>query len=262
MVRSRRSALRLLAVAGAAAIGLAAGTVVRAERPRVLVFAAASLKNALDEITSEYQRETGSEVVVSLAASSTLARQIESGAPADIFISADLDWMDYLASRNLIDRASRRNLLGNTLVLVAPKGGAPVTIAPRFPLAALLGGGRLAMADTAAVPAGKYGRAALEALGVWPSVANQVAQAENVRAALALVARQEAPLGIVYRTDAMAEPLVTTVGVFPDSTHPPIVYPVALTAAATAPGAARFLAYLESPRALAVFEKHGFTVAR
>jgi molybdate transport system substrate-binding protein len=226
------------------------------------VFAAASLKNALDEITSQYQRETGKQVTVSLAASSTLARQIENGAPADIFISADLDWMDYLASRHLINPSSRRNLLGNTLVLVAPKGAGPVNITARFPLAKLLAGGRLAMADTAAVPAGKYGKAALETLGVWPSVAGHIAQAENVRAALALVARQEAPMGIVYKTDAMAEPLVTVVGVFPASTHPPIVYPVALTSGATAPDAAAFLAYLESPKTLPLFEKQGFAALK
>ncbi len=232
-----------------------------ARHREVLVFAAASLENALDGITSQYERETGRRVAVSLAGSSTLARQIENGAPADIFVSADLDWMDYLASRRLVRPSSRRNLLGNQLVLIAPKGARPVTIAPRFPLARMLGGGRLAMADTSAVPAGKYGRAALESLGVWPSVAGSLAQAENVRAALALVARREAPVGIVYRTDAAAEPLVTVVGVFPASSHPPIVYPAALTSSAS-PDAAAFLAYLESAKAGALFERQGFTVLK
>jgi molybdate transport system substrate-binding protein len=179
-----------------------------------------------------------------------------------MFISADLDWMDCLADRNLIRPATHRNLLGNRLVLVAPKGAGPVNIAPKFPLAELLNGGRLDLADTAAVPAGKYAKAALEALGVWPSVAGHIAQAENVRSALALVARTESPMGIVYRTDAAAEPLVTVVGVFPESSHPPIVYPIALTSGSSTPDAAAFLAYLESPKARAVFEKQGFGVLK
>lgn len=239
-----------------------AAAAAQARRQHVLVFAAASLKNALEEIAGAFRRDTGIEVVVSLAGSPTLARQIENGAPADIFMSADLGWMDYLASRHLIKAASRRNLLGNTLVLIGPRGAAPVTIAPHFPLARLLNGGRLAMADTTAVPAGRYGRAALEALDVWPSVANQVAQAENVRAALALVARREAPMGIVYRTDAVAEPLVTVVGMFPETTHPPIVYPAALTASSTSTDAAAFLSFLGSPAGRSLFERHGFSVLK
>jgi molybdate transport system substrate-binding protein len=228
----------------------------------VLVFAAASLKNALDDIGAQYQHETGKHVNVSLAASSALAKQIESGAPADIFISADLDWMDYLAQHNLINAGTRKNLLGNKLVLIAPKGSAPVKIEPGFPLAKLLAGGKLAMADTAAVPAGKYGKAALEKLGVWASVSGQVAQAENVRAALALVARKEAPFGIVYQTDATAEPNVEVAGVFPEDSHPPIVYPIALLAGSTNPEAKAFLAYLESVKARPLFEKQGFVVLK
>ena len=168
--------------------------------------------------------------------------------------------MDYLAKRERIKVASRKTLLGNRLVLVVPKDStAIVEIKPGFPLANLLGDGKLAMADTSAVPAGKYGRAALESLGVWSSVERKIAQAENVRAALALVALGEAPYGIVYQTDAAAEPNVKIAGIFPENTHPPIVYPIALTAGSNNPGAAAFLPYLESPKARALFEKQGFT---
>ncbi len=236
---------------------------VAAQSHDVLVFAAASLKDAMDDITGQYQRETGKHVRVSLAASPTLAKQIENGAPADIFISADLDWMDYLAQRNLIKPSTRKNLLGNKLVLIASNDGvAPVKIQAGFPLAKLLAGGKLSMADTASVPCGKYGKASLEKLGVWPSVASQVVQAENVRAALALVARKEAPLGIVYQTDVTAEPNVKVVGVFPADTHPPIIYPIALTVESSNPDAIAFLAYLESPKARPLFEKQGFTVLK
>jgi molybdate transport system substrate-binding protein len=238
------------------------GRPVQAQNRDVLVFAAASMKNALDDVNAQYQRETGKHISMSLAASSTLAKQIEAGAPADIFISADLDWMDYLAKRNLIKANTRKNLLGNELVLIAPAGAAAVKIEPGFPLAKLLAGGKLAMADTSAVPAGKYGKAALEKLGVWSPVAGQIAQAENVRAALALVARKEAPFGIVYRTDAVAERNVKVVGVFPEDSHPPIIYPIALTVTSTNPGAAAFLSYLESPKAKPLFEKQGFVVLK
>jgi molybdate transport system substrate-binding protein len=225
----------------------------------VLIFAAASLQTALDDIATQYQRETGKHVSISFAASSTLAKQIENGAPAGIFISADSDWMDYLAMRNLIQPATRKNLLGNELVLIAPKdSAAQLKIEPSFPLAQALAGGKLAMADTAAVPAGKYGKAALEKLGVWSSVSGQIVQAENARAALALVARKEAPLGIVYRTDAAAEPNVKIIGTFPEETHPPIIYPIALTAASNNPDATAFLAYVESSKAWQLFEKQGF----
>jgi len=250
----------LIGLIVAIACGLLARPAV-AQSSDVLVFAAASLKNALDDITAQYRRDTGKNVRVSLAASSTLAKQIENGAPADIFISADLDWMDYLAKRNLIKPATRKNLLGNKLVLIAPNdAAAQVKIQPGFPLARLLGGGKLAMGDTAAVPVGKYGKAALEKLGVWQSVAGQVAQAESVRAALALVARKEAPFGIVYQTDATAEPKVKVVGVFPADTHPPIIYPIALIAGSTNPDAAAFFSYLLSAKAQPFFVKQGFTV--
>ncbi len=249
----RRAALALLA----ALLPLRA-----AAQPRgVLVFAAASLKDALDDVAAQYQRASGKRVAISYAASSALARQIEAGAPADAFISADLDWMDYLAQRNLIRADTRTNLLGNRLVLVTPaSNAASVTIEPGFPLARLIGDGRLAMADTAAVPAGRYGKAALEALGVWPSVASRLAQAENVRAALLLVSRGEAPLGIVYQTDAAADRAVRIAGVFPESTHPPIIYPVALTAASANPDAPAWLAHLRAADARSAFERQGFTV--
>lgn len=227
---------------------------------RITVFAAASLKNALDAVAGKWQAETGNHATISYGASSTLAKQIENGAPADLFISADLDWMDYLQQKNLIDPASRRNLLGNQLVLIAPRDGkAETSIAPGFPLAAMLGDGRLAMADPAAVPAGKYGKAALQRLGVWDTVSGRVAAAENVRAALLLVARGEAPLGIVYRTDAAVEPGVRIVAAFPAGTHPPITYPMALTKTA-GPGAAQLAAYLQGPAARTLFEAQGFTV--
>jgi len=228
---------------------------------RLLVFAAASLKNALDDITPVYRNQGNAEIVASYGGSAALAKQIEAGAPADIFISADLDWMDYLAGKQLIKPATRSNLLSNAIVLIAPSSSTlSIAIAPNLPLAESLGDGRLAMADPASVPAGKYGRAALETLGVWASVAAKIAPAENVRAALLLVARGEAPLGIVYRTDAAAEPGVRIVGTFPEASHPPIVYPVAVTANSSDPGAPEFVAYLRSPPAKAAFVKQGFTV--
>jgi molybdate transport system substrate-binding protein len=227
----------------------------------VTVFAAASLKNALDEAVAIHGQRTGTRVTVSYAASSALARQIEAGAPADLFISADLDWMDYLQTRQLIRPATRVNLLGNRLVLIAPRDSkASLTVERGLPLARALGDGRLAVADPDAVPAGKYAKAALEALGAWSAVAPRLARAENVRAALAFVARGECPLGIVYATDAAAEARVRIVGAFPAGTHPPIVYPAAITATAKSAGAASLLQFLGSAAAKPVFEKHGFTV--
>jgi molybdate transport system substrate-binding protein len=226
----------------------------------VVVFAAASLKNALDEASAAYQGETGTPVLISYAASPTLARQIENGAPADLFISADLDWMDYLQRRNLIKAETRVALLGNRIVLIAPADStATVQIHPGFPLADLLGDQRLAMADPGAVPAGQYGKAALEALGVWRSVVAKVAPAADVRAALLLVERHEAPLGIVYATDAAADKEVRIVAAFPDDSHPPIVYPAAEVASGDNPAAEAFLAYLKSDRARPFFERQGFT---
>ncbi len=240
---------------------LAAGPPVRAQSNEpTLVFAAASLKNALDAIVDDYAKSTGRAVTVSYAGSSALAKQIEQGAPADIFFSADLDWMEDVASKNLIAADSRVTLLGNDIVLVAPAASdVSIDIAPNFPLAETLGDGKLAMALTASVPAGKYGKASLESLGVWDSVSPKVAEAENVRAALALVSRGEAPLGIVYATDAKADPGVKVVGVFPEDSHPPILYPIALTASAKA-NARAFLDYLTSPAARPRFEEQGFRV--
>lgn len=227
---------------------------VRAQSP--VVFAAASLRNALDEIAATAPVKP----VVSYAASSALARQIEGGAPAQVFISADLDWMDYLDQRKLIQSATRRNLLGNKLVLVAPSATASsIAIQKGFGLAGLLGYGRLAVGDPQHVPAGRYAKEALEKLGVWESVSGRLAPAENVRVALALVARGETPLGIVYATDAAAEPKVRVVGAFPDGLHARIVYPAALTTSARGPEAGAFLQRLSTPAARAVFEKHGFT---
>jgi molybdate transport system substrate-binding protein len=237
------------------------GAPASAQQGRLVVFAAASLKDALDEVNAAYRRETNQEIATSYAASPTLAKQIEAAAPADIFISADLDWMDYLAKKNLIKPETRTNLLGNRLVLIAPADSAvKLNIGPNFPLASALGNGRLAIADPSGVPAGKYGKAALGALGVWSSVADKLAPAENVRATLLLVSRGEAPLGIVYQTDAAADKGVKVLGTFPANTHPPIVYPIAAVAASTNPADARYIAYLKSPAAGAVFEKQGFTV--
>jgi molybdate transport system substrate-binding protein len=228
-----------------------------------VIFAAASLKNALDDAAKTYATKTGHKVTISYAGSSALAKQIEQGAPADMFISADLDWMDYLAGKNLIKPETRRNLLGNTLVLVAPADSSlSIKIAPGFDLAKALGNGRLAVADPASVPAGKYAKASLEMLGVWDSVKDKLAQAENVRAALAFIAQGEAPLGIVYQTDATAEPKVKVVDTFPADSHAPIIYPVALTASSTSPDASAFLDFLGSEDARKIFEGQGFEVLR
>jgi molybdate transport system substrate-binding protein len=231
-----------------------------ARADQVLVFAAASLKNALDAVAADWSEASRHTATISYAGSSALARQIEAGAPADVFFSADLDWMDYLEERGLVDTATRRSLLSNRIVLVGAAGAAPIEIAPGLDLERALGGGKLAMANVEAVPAGRYGRAALESLEVWESVADDVAQADNVRAALALVALGEAPLGIVYATDARAEPKVEVLGVFPDDMHPPIVYPVARTASSPSDAATSFLDFLATPTARATFEAEGFTV--
>lgn len=225
----------------------------------VTVFAAASLKNALDEVGAQYAK-TGGDARFSYAASSAIARQIEQGAPADIYVSADSDWMNYLADRKLIAASSRKDLLTNNLALIAPADSkVALKIGKAMPLAKALGDGRLAVAGPD-VPAGKYAKASLSALGVWDSVSGNLAQAENVRMALQYVARGESPLGIVYDTDAKVEPKVRIVGLFPAGSHPKIVYPVALVAASKNPDAAKFLAYLSGPQAGAVFRKYGFTV--
>ncbi|MET0869783.1 MAG: molybdate ABC transporter substrate-binding protein [Methyloceanibacter sp.] len=228
----------------------------------VTIFAAASLKNALDDAVKRYETKTGRKIVVSYAASSALARQIEAGAPADIFFSADLDWMDELEKKNLIDAASRQTLLGNTLILIAPKDSTVTLPMEKNPplLKALGPEGKLAMANVDSVPAGRYGKAALIYLGVWEEVAPRVAQADNVRAALAFVAKGEVPLGIVYGTDAKAEPAVRVIGTFPEESHPKILYPVALLARAR-PEARDFLQFLLSPEAAPAFEAQGFSMA-
>jgi molybdate transport system substrate-binding protein len=225
------------------------------------VFAAASLKNALDDVDAAFAKATGIKVTASYAASSALARQIEQGAPADVFASADVDWMNYAQQKKLIKDDTRIDLLGNRLVLIAPKTSpvAGVTIGPGFDLAALAGDGRIVTGDVRAVPVGRYAKAALEKLGAWPNAATKMAMTENVRAALALVARGEAPLGIVYATDAKVEPGVKIIGTFPADSHPPIVYPFAATAAAK-PQAERYLGFLRSAAAKALFEHYGFTV--
>ena len=228
---------------------------------KVTVFAAASLKNALDAVNAEWQKQSGKETTVSYAASSALARQIESGAPADVFISADLAWMDYLADKTLIKEGTRSNLVGNRLVLIAGKpDAAAVDVRQGFDLAGLLGDGRLAMGAVDSVPAGRYAKAALEKLGVWQSVEAKVAGAENVRAALLLVSRGEAPYGIVYRTDAVADKTATIVGTFPEDSHPPIIYPIAITAGSDNPHAAAYVEFAASDKASALFEAQGFTI--
>jgi molybdate transport system substrate-binding protein len=227
----------------------------------LLVFAAASLADSLEEVDQAFSTQHPETVVkASYAASSTLAKQIEAGARAEVFVSADGEWMDYLAQRGLLRAGTRRDLLGNALVLIAPADSAvQLKIAPGFALAAALGGGRLAMADPDSVPAGLYGKAALTRLGVWDAVAAQLAPAESVRAALAYVTRGETPLGIVYRTDAEAQKRVRVVGVFPADSHPPIRYPVALTTSA-GPDATQYLAFLSGSEARAIFARHGFTL--
>ena len=240
-----------------AAVALSIGGMAHAQN--VTVFAAASVKDALDEIDAQYQAKGGGKAAISYAASSALAKQMENGAPADIFISADLDWMDYVEKRKLLKAGSRANLLLNEIVLIAPADSkVSVTIGAKFPLARLLGDGRLAMADPDSVPAGKYGKAALEALQVWPSVSGRIARAENVRAALNFVSRGEAPLGIVYRTDAAADKKVRIVGTFPASSHPAIVYPAAILVQGKSPAAEKYFQFIRSAEAQAIFRKHGF----
>jgi molybdate transport system substrate-binding protein len=225
----------------------------------ITVFAAASMKNALDDVDAAFTRQSGIKSVASYEASSALMKQIEGGAPADVFVSADLKWMDYGSEKKLIKDDTRVNLLVNALVLIAPKDSKidKVTIAPGVDLAKLAGDGRIATGDVKAVPVGLYAKAALERLGVWSAVEPKLAMTANVRAALTLVARGEAPLGIVYATDARVEPGVKVVGVFPDTSHDPIVYPVAATVSAK-PETSQYLAYLRSTAAKSIFESYGF----
>jgi molybdate transport system substrate-binding protein len=230
-----------------------------AGQPPITVFAAASLTNVLQQLGDGFTKQTSIPVRFSFAASSALARQIENGAPADVFFSADLEWMDYLQTRNLIQRDTRRDVLGNRLVLVAPADSKiELKIAPRFPLAKVLGTGRLATGDPDSVPVGRYAREALTTLGVWNDVADRMVRADSVRSALAFVDRGEALLGIVYETDALIDKHVRVVDVFPANSHLPIIYPMALTSAAK-PNAARFVAYIRGPAGEAAFKAYGFT---
>jgi len=226
----------------------------------ITVFAAASLKNALDAVDALFTQESGIKVVASYAATSALVKQIENGAPAQVFVSADSDWMDYAAQKQLIRPETRIDLLGNQLVLIAPKDSnlPAVEIGPGFDLATLAGNGRIVTGDVRTVPVGKYAKAALEKLGAWDKAQAKLAMTENVRAALTLVARGEAALGIVYATDAKAEPNVRVVGTFPAHSHPPVVYPAALAVGAGT-DAARYLGFLRSQAAKELFEQFGFT---
>lgn len=227
------------------------------------VFAAASLKTALDEIVTEFQTQTQHKVTRSYAASSALARQIEFGAPAHIFISANAGWMDHLEKNGLIAPETRRDLLSNKLVLVAPSASShTISISADLDLIDQLGDGYLAMAMVNSVPAGIYGKAALEHFGLWSSVTGRVAQTDNVRAALALVSLGEAPLGLVYKTDAQADPNTRIVATFPATSHPPIRYPVAALKGKTDPATLAFLDHLAQPSSHAIFAKHGFEVIR
>jgi molybdate transport system substrate-binding protein len=231
-----------------------------AAKPELLVYAAASLTNVMEALGKSYETENGQKVKFSFAASSTLAKQIEAGAKADVLISADTDWADYLQSRNLLKADTRRNLLGNRLVLIAPADSkVQLKIAPNFALNAALGKGRLSIGDPDSVPAGKYARASLTALGVWNSITDKLVLGDTVRTTLNFVAQGEAPLGIVYETDALIDKKVRVVDFFPDNTHAAIVYPFALTITARA-GADNFLAYLSTPASQNVFKKYGFKV--
>ncbi len=251
---------RRIVLGGALALPFAA----HAQASGPLIFAAASLKNALDDIAAAWTKDSGKPLPrISYAASSALARQIEQAAPADLFISADTEWMDYLATRKLIRAESRTDLLNNRIVLIAPKDSKlTVNLAPGVDVNAALAGGHLAMANIDAVPAGRYSKAALEKLGAWNGVKDHLAQAENVRAALLLVSRGEAPLGIVYRTDAAVDDKVRIVATFPEDTHPAIVYPMAITRDAKDADAPGFAAYLRSAPARTVFEKYGFGIVK
>jgi molybdate transport system substrate-binding protein len=261
MIRLIRSIAPLLCALALSSIAPAAVAAPSQATP-LTVFAAASLKESMDEAAIAWRRDGGSPVRISYAASSTLARQIEQGAPADVFVSADLAWMDYLQQQRLVDATTRANLLGNTLVLVAPTADTTraFEIKPGTDLRPLLGAdGRIAVALTASVPAGRYARAAFESLGLWDALRPRLAESEYVRAALMLVARGEAPLGVVYGSDARAEPGVRVLATFPADSHPAIVYPVARIAASTHPRTAAFVRWLQSPTALAIFRRHGFS---
>jgi len=251
---------RLTPLALAFATLIATPPEIAAARENLTVFAAASLKNALDDINAAFTKTTNVKVTASYAASPALAKQLEAGAPADVFISADLKWMDYVGEKKLIKADTRFNLLGNKLVLIAGKDSklGTVQIAQGFDIARLAGDGRIAIADVRAVPAGLYAKAALEQLGAWTAAEPKLAQAENVRANLAFVARGEAPIGIVYMTDAKVEPNVKIIGIFPEGSHEPVIYPAAMTASSK-PDTGRYVQFLRSNASKTIFEKYGFT---
>ncbi|MGE0660019.1 MAG: molybdate ABC transporter substrate-binding protein [Reyranellaceae bacterium] len=231
-----------------------------ASAQQVRIGAAASLTNVIDALGKAWSAESGGGIVGNYAASSALARQIEQGAPIDVFLSADLAWMDYLETKNLIEPGTRRVVAANTLVLIAPAASTgTVVLRPGMDLKAELKGGRLAVANPDAVPAGKYAKEALASLGLWSQVESSLAPAENVRATLALVARGETPLGIVYGTDARLEPKVRVVAVFPAGSHKPIVYPAAATKGRASAATLSFLQFLDSEKARGIFREAGFT---
>ena len=254
---TRRSTLMALMLSAVVALPVCASA------GEITVFAASSLKTALDSIAADWEKQTGNTVTISYDSSAKLAKQIQEGAPADLFISASKQWMDTLADAKLIKDDSRKTILGNTLILVAAdKAAAPVEIVAGFDLAALVGDSKLAMGLVDSVPAGQYGKEALTNLGIWAAVEPKVAQAENVRAALKLVDTGEAAFGIVYASDAMADDKVAVVGTFPDDSHKPIIYPAAVTALSTAPEAQAFLDDLSTDAARAVFTAQGFIVLK
>jgi molybdate transport system substrate-binding protein len=254
------SIIRHMVPALALCLTLCSGQTGHAAEEPLRMFAAASLKNALDAIASDFTRKTGQQIVISYGATSALARQIENGAPADVFFSADEDWMNYAAQRKLLKTETRRDVIGNALVLIGPAVSPnAVAIAPGLDWLALLGrGGRLAVADPRAVPAGKYAQAALEKLGAWAALEPRLARAENVRLALQLVARGEAPLGIVYASDHHAEPRTQVLATFSPALHPPIVYPAAVTVRSRHASAGHLIAALLEPTAQVIFLSNGF----
>jgi molybdate transport system substrate-binding protein len=253
---SKRFAMTIAAVA--LCLVAQAAPAQESTKPELLVFAAASLTNVLEELSADWTRRSGVPVKLSFAASSALARQIEAGGRADVFVSADQEWMSYLAERQLVDRESRRDLVGNSLVLIAPAdSNVRVTLKPGVDLAAALGGGRLATGDPATVPVGRYARAAFESLGVWAQLKVRLVPADNVRGALNFVARGEVPLGVVYATDARAETAVRVVATFPAGSHPPITYPAAKTTTGR-PEAIGYLTYLSGTAAGPTWKKYGF----
>lgn len=264
MAKYRSAVMKLCLVAAIATLGTSPlSPAIAADADSVTIFAAASTTNAITDIGNLFAQKGMGKVVTSFASSSTLAKQIEQGAPANVFLSADLKWMNYLAEKKSIEPQSLFDLLGNKIVLIAPTSStAKIVISPKLDLATILGKEKLAMGDPDHVPAGIYGKQALEKLGIWKGVESKVARAKDVRAALTLVEREEAPLGVVYATDAAITKKVKVVAVFPEDSHPPIVYPVALVKGKETPAAKSFLDFLKTTDAKAVFEKYGFTVLR